>query len=107
MNNRRKAWRMRDLQIPQFTPDDGRTAPLYQDDVYVIMWRSERSGGTYSIIRKSEEGMRRYVYALELVGWSKDQIKVFTQHKPWVPVKKSEEPKKHAELPPPREGYEM
>lgn len=105
MNNK-KAWRMRDLDLPQFTPDEGRTSPLYQDDVYVIMWRSERSGGTYSIIRKSEEGMRRYVYALELVGWPKDQIKVINQSKPWVPLKKAEEPKPRKQLPAPREGYD-
>lgn len=104
MKNRK--WRMRDLDLPMFTPDD-RVSPLFQGDVYIIMWRSEKSGGTYSIIRKSEEGMRRYVYALELIGYAKEEIKVFQQHKPWVPVKKSEEPKKAKELPPPREGYEI
>lgn len=101
-----KAWRMRDLDLPTFTPDGERVSPLYQDEVYLIMWRSEKSGGTYSIIRKSEEGMRRYVYALELIGWPKDQIKVITQNKPWVPIKKSEDPKTRSELPPPKEGYE-
>lgn len=100
---RNNKWRMRDLDIPTFTPDEDRTAPLFQEEVYLIMWRSERSGGTYSIIRKSEEGMKRYVYALELIGWPKDQIKVIPQHKPWVPIKKADEPRKMSELPPPNE----
>lgn len=103
----KKAWRMRDLDLPTFMPDGERISPLFQEEVYVIMWRSEKSGGTYSIIRKSEEGMRRYVYALELIGWHKDEIKVFKQHKPWVPLKKTEEPKKRNQLPPPKEGYEI
>lgn len=102
-----RSWRMRDLEIPSFTPDSDRVSPLFQDEVYLIMWRSEKSGGTYSIIRKSEEGMRRYVYALELIGWPKEQIKVFPQNKPWVPLKKSEEPKQRKQLPAPREGYEV
>lgn len=89
LNNK---FRMRDLDLPTFVPDDDKVAPLFQEDVYVIMWRSERSGGTYSIIRKSREGMMRYIHALELVGWPKDQIKVFNQHKPWVPVRKTDEP---------------
>lgn len=107
MLRNKKAWRMRDLDLPTFIPDGERTSPLFQEEVYVIMWRSEKSGGTYSIIRKSEEGMRRYVYALELVGWPKDDIKVFKQHKPWIPVKKTEEPTKRNLLPPPKEGYEI
>lgn len=82
---------MRDFDIPQFIPDDEKVAPMFQSEVYVIMWRSERSGGTYSIIRKSREGMLRYVYALEMVGWKKDQIKVLSQNKPWVPDRKTKE----------------
>lgn len=86
-----KNFKMRDFDMPQFIPDDEKVAPLFQDEVYTIMWRSERSGGTYSIIRKSKEGMLRYVYALETVGWPKDQIKVFSQNKPWVPVRKTKD----------------
>lgn len=103
MSLRDRKWKMKDLDIPMFTPDSDRISPLFQDEVYVIMWRSERSGGTYSIIRKSREGMLRYVYALELIGWPKDSIKVATQSKPWVPLKKSEEPKSRKTT---REGYE-
>lgn len=88
-----RSWRMRDLDIPTFTPDSEKVSPLFQEEVYVIMWRSDKSGGTYSIIRKSREGMLRYVYALELIGWKKEDIKVMMQNKPWVPLKKSEEPK--------------
>lgn len=102
MKNR--SWKMRDLNIPMFTPDSERVSPLFQSEVYLIMWRSERSGGTYSIVRKSREGMLRYVYALELIGWRKEDIKVVLQDKPWVPIKKSEEPKgKHKALQAPRE----
>lgn len=102
-----KAWRMRDLDLPVFTPDEGdRISPLFQGEVYLIMWRSEKSGGTYSIVRKSREGMLRYVYALELIGWPKESIKVIPQNKPWVPSKKTEEPKARNELPPERDGYE-
>lgn len=82
-----KKFRMRDFDMPTFVPDHERVSPLFQEEVYLIMWRSERSGGTYSIIRKSREGMLRYVYALEMIGWPKDQIKVIPQHKPWVPLK--------------------
>lgn len=86
-----KKFRMSDFDMPTFIPDEEKVAPLFQQDVYVIMWRSDRSNGTYSIIRKSREGMLRYVYALEMIGWSKDQIKVINQHKPWVPERKTKE----------------
>lgn len=84
--------RMRDFDVPTFTPDEERISPLFQEEIFVIMWRSERSGGTYSIIRKSKEGMLRYVWYLETIGWPKDQIKVLANGKPWVPVRKTKEP---------------
>lgn len=74
-------------------------APVFQSDVYLIMWRSDRSGGTYSIVRKSRESMERFIHALDIMGFDMSNVQVSQQSKPWVPQRKSKpKPKpKHQE----------
>lgn len=63
-------------------------APLFQEDVYIIMWQSPKRGGTYTEVRRSEEGMNRLVRSLEYVGY---QPIVTRQKKPWIPERKTKQ----------------
>lgn len=65
------------------------TAPVLQDTVYIIMWQSKRSGGTYTELRKSEQGKDRFLHALEWMGVDMSTVLVTRQSKPWVPVRKT------------------
>lgn len=76
-------------------------APKFQDTVFVIMWWSKKSGGTYSDIRKSEAGKDRFLRTLEYYGYDMSLVQVFEQTKPWVPEPKARKPlsrKKDLEL---------
>lgn len=72
---------------PSISPLYQVTSPLYQDDIFIIMWPSNRSGGTYSEIRKSEQGKDRFLQSLEFMGQNMSKVKVIKQAKPWVPIK--------------------
>lgn len=80
------------ISIPDIlmSPEPGeKLAPVHQSTVYVIMWKSSRSNGTYSEIRKSWEGMRNFILTLDTLGFDLSLVTVFEQEKPWVPVRKS------------------
>jgi hypothetical protein len=70
-----------------------RIAPAFQSDIFLIMWRSTRLGGTYSTVRKSRESMERFLHALDMMGFDMQNVQVSQQTKPWVPVRKTK-PKK-------------
>lgn len=76
------------------TPEPTTIAPVYQDTVFIIMWPSNRSGGTYSDLRKSEAGKNRFVETLEFMGVDISTVQVIEQTKPWVPTPKSKDKKK-------------
>jgi hypothetical protein len=57
------------------------------ENVFVIMWRSEKSGCTYSELRKTVEGKNRLVETLLFLGY--ENVVVTEQKKVWMP-----EPKK-------------
>lgn len=72
------------------TPDYDRIAPAYQETVYIVMWQSNLSGGTYSALRKSVEGKDRLLRTLAFLGFNMSTVQVIEQEKPWVLVHKNE-----------------
>jgi hypothetical protein len=66
-----------------------RTSPLFQDTQFIIMWKSYRSGGTYSILRKSVEGKDRFIKTLDDMGINLESVTVTEVIKPWVPTRKT------------------
>lgn len=63
-------------------------APVHQDRVFLIMWQSARSGGTYTELRKSVQGKNRFLSALHFMGIDMRSVQVFEQQKVWVPEPK-------------------
>jgi hypothetical protein len=69
-------------------------APVHQDRVFVIMYPSNRSGGTYTELRKSIQGKNRFMSGLRFMGYDMSKVHVFEQNKIWVPEpKKNKKPK--------------
>jgi len=58
-----------------------------QETVYLVMWRSRRSGATLSELRKSEAGLNRLLQTLEYLGYDRDEIIVVEKEKAWKPDK--------------------
>lgn len=56
-----------------------------QDSVYIIMWRSEVSGGTYSALRKTEQGKDNFINTLYQNGVDPSQVIISEQKKKWSP----------------------
>lgn len=56
-----------------------------QEVVYVIMWRSQKSGGTYTELRRTEQGRDRLLNTLKFMGVDPSQIVVTEQKKVWKP----------------------
>lgn len=56
-----------------------------QDSVFVIMWQSSRSGGTYTELRKTEAGKDRLLRTLEFMGVDLKSVIVTEQEKVWKP----------------------
>lgn len=63
-------------------------SPVHQDRLFLVMWQSRRSGGTYSQLRKSVQGKNRFLRGLMLMGVNLSEIQVIEQKKAWVPDKK-------------------
>ncbi len=59
-----------------------------QDKVYLVMWRSQKTGATYSDIRKTDRGLNRLLDTLRWMGYSDEEIIVTEQRKAWLPDKK-------------------
>lgn len=55
--------------------------------LYLVMWRSRKSGATLSDLRKTEEGKDRLVNTLKFLGYSDDEIIVRKQRREWKPTK--------------------
>jgi hypothetical protein len=62
--------------------------------VFLIMWKSKRSGATLSELKKSEEGKNSFVRALIFMGVDPDTIVIQEQEKPYKYVPKSERGKR-------------
>jgi hypothetical protein len=65
-----------------------------QEQIYIIMWKSGKSGATLSEIRKTDEGLNRLLRTLKYMGISDNDINVTTQQKKWMPETKQGDGKK-------------
>jgi hypothetical protein len=67
----------------------------WQDTAYIIMWKSEKSGGTYTELRRTDWGRDRLLSTLRYLGVKEKNIVVFTKQKVFVPdrVKKKQQKK--------------
>lgn len=66
-------------------------APVHQNKVFIIMWQSSKSGGTYTELRKSVRGKNRFLQGLSFHGVDLREVVVIEQEKTWVPEKKTKE----------------
>jgi hypothetical protein len=64
-------------------------SPIHQDKVFIIMWHSTKSGGTYTELRKSIRGKNRFLAGLNFLGVNLKEVQVFEQTKTWVPTPKT------------------
>lgn len=64
-------------------------SPVHQDKVFIIMWCSSKSGGTYTELRKSVRGKNRFLSGLHSLGVDLREVQVFEQTKTWVPTPKT------------------
>lgn len=67
----------------------GHGAPVHQDKVFLIMWQSSKSGGTYTALRKSIRGRNRFLSGMRRIGMDMSNVQVFEQTKTWVPTPKA------------------
>jgi hypothetical protein len=65
-------------------------SPVHHDKVYIIMWHSQKSGGTYTELRKSIRGKNKFIAGLNMMGVDLREVQVIEQPKVWVPVPKSQ-----------------
>jgi hypothetical protein len=65
-------------------------SPVHQDKVFIIMWHSQKSGGTYTELRKSVRGKNRFLAGLNFLGVNLKEVQVIEQPKVWVPLPKSQ-----------------
>jgi hypothetical protein len=56
-----------------------------QDTIYIVMYQSKRSGGTYTELRKTEAGLNRLVETLVFMGYNREDIIITEQQKRWMP----------------------
>lgn len=75
----------------QTEEDENYGAPVHQDKVFIIMWQSSKSGGTYTELRKSVRGKNRFLQGLSFLGVNLREVHVFEQVKTWVPQPKTKE----------------
>lgn len=57
----------------------------WQDTAYIIMWRSSKSGGTYTELRRTDWGRDRLLKTLVYQGIPRENIHVEKQRKPFIP----------------------
>lgn len=63
-----------------------------EDTIYLVMWRSQRSGATLSILRKSTEGKDNWVAGLKFMGIKEEDIEIIPQGKAWMPDQSAKKP---------------
>ncbi|OME54156.1 hypothetical protein BSK59_16260 [Paenibacillus odorifer] len=80
--------------LAEETEDENYGSPVHQSMVYIIMWHSQRSGGTYTELRKSVRGKNRFLAGLNFHGVDLKEVQVIEQPKVWVPVPKTKKPTK-------------
>lgn len=68
-------------------------APVHQDRVFIIMWESSKSGGTYTELRKSIRGKDKFLRGLHFFGVDLNEVRVIDVPKAWVPEPKKSKPK--------------
>lgn len=76
--------------------DESHGSPVHQNMVYIIMWHSSKSGGTYTELRKSVRGKNRFLSGLNYLGVDLKEVQVIEQPKVWVPVPKTKPKNKGA-----------
>jgi hypothetical protein len=57
----------------------------FQSVVYLVLWKSSKSGGTYSEIRRTPQGLNRLLRTLDFMGVDPETIHVIEQQKPYMP----------------------
>lgn len=75
-------------------------SPVHQDKVFIIMWQSSKSGGTYTELRKSIRGKNRFLEGLSFLGVDLNEVDVIETPKKWVPEKKAKKKDKVTPLVP-------
>ncbi|TVX85960.1 hypothetical protein [Paenibacillus agilis] len=80
--------------LAEETEDENYGAPVHQDKVFIIMWQSSKSGGTYTELRKSVRGKNRFLQGLSFHGVDLREIQVIEQPKLWIPERKVKTKKK-------------
>lgn len=63
-------------------------SPVHYDKVFIIMWQSSKSGGTYTELRKSVRGKNRFLRGLNYYGVNLQEVQVIEVPKTWVPEPK-------------------
>lgn len=58
-----------------------------EENVYLVMWRSRKSGATLSELRKTDHGKERLLRTLEYLGYDRDDVIVIEKGKAWKPDK--------------------
>lgn len=61
-----------------------------QEEVYLIMYESQKTGATYSELRKTDKGKDRLLKTLEFLGYDIDDVVVTSHPKIWFPELKSD-----------------
>lgn len=56
-----------------------------QETVYVVMWRSKKTGATLSDLRKTDKGLEKLIKTLVFLGYKREEIIVSEQQKAWKP----------------------
>jgi hypothetical protein len=85
---------MKDSEIMRLLADEieeeeSYGSPVHQNTVFIIMWHSQKSGGTYTELRKSIRGKNRFLSGLNFLGVDLKEVQVIEQPKTWVPVPKT------------------
>jgi len=68
-----------------------------QDTVFLVMWRSRKSGATLSELKKTEAGKNRLVATLLFLGYAYDDLIIVEKDKAWKPTKTGGFVKKNTE----------
>jgi hypothetical protein len=56
-----------------------------QDHVYIVMYPSRKSGGTYTEVRRTPRGLARLMRTLRSLGYMDSEIEITDKQKTWMP----------------------
>jgi hypothetical protein len=56
-----------------------------QDHVYIVMYPSRKSGGTYTEVRRTPRGLARLLRTLRSLGYVDSEIEITDKRKTWMP----------------------